>query len=127
MKLLLLTLILITTLHGKQLQHEIFGKWKIMKVETKNNILIPTKDFTLTIEANRLHFNRDVNGCSANPILTDTTIDFYSELCTRICCDGQLDPIGGMDLYRGSYVATEKTLVISNGEVKTYLEKISNK
>ena len=126
MRLLLIMLFFVSSLLGQQQHNEVFGKWKVVKVETNNDVLTPTMDFFLIIGENTFHFNRDVNGCSAKPVLTETTIEFDSELCTRICCDGERDPIGGMNLYSGSYIVTEKTLVISNEKVKTYLEKISN-
>jgi hypothetical protein len=126
MKLFLIIFILAATHPAQQKQNELFGTWKIVKVKTNDGILTPTMDFFLTIGENQFRFNRDFNRCSTKSIITDTTIGYDGELCTRVCCDGEKDPIGGMDLYRGNYIVTEQTLVISNEKVKTYLEKVSN-
>lgn len=105
---------------------ELYGKWKLIEVETKNETLIPTTDYILTITKNSFSFNRDVNKCSVKPIITETTIEYDRETCTRVGSDGMYDPIGGMVLYRGRYVVTENTLTIQNEKAKTYLEKVEN-
>lgn len=108
----------------EQTTDKLYGKWQVVKVETIQGTLIPTKDFFLTISEGRLGFNRDINRCSAQPIITATTIDYDRALCTRACCDGRRDPIGGMDIYRGNYNVSEDSLIIENSQVKTYLIKV---
>lgn len=126
MKIILVMLSLIVVLSKQQQNKDLFGKWKLVRVETNNETLIPTMDFFLTISEGGFGFNRDVNVCSVKPIITETTIEFGRELCTRVCCDDRYDPIGGMNLYRGNYIVTESSLIIQNESLKTYLEKIEN-
>ncbi len=104
-----------------QKSNDIFGKWKLERVEVNNEILTPTMDFFLTISKDKIGFNRDLNGCSSKPKITRTSIEFDYELCTQICCDGMHDPIGGMNLYQGDYIITENYLIIQNETTKTYL------
>jgi hypothetical protein len=86
---------------------------------------MPRVKFFLRIGKDRFDFNRDVNTCSAKAIVTGTTIEFNSEYCTRACCDGRFDPIGGMKLYSGNYMVIDTALVIWNENAKTYLERVA--
>src|SRR5687767_2134665 len=124
MKILLVMLSLIVVPSKQPRSNNLFGTWKLVKVETDSGIITPTMDFFLTISEDRLGFDRDVNDCTAKPLITESTIEFDSELCTRVCCDGERDPIGGMNLYRGEYNVTENSLTIQNENVRTYLKKI---
>lgn len=109
---------------NEQITEKLYGKWQLVKVETNREIFIPTKDFFLTISEGGLGFNRDINRCSTKPTITSTSIDYDSELCTRACCDGNRDPIGGMNLYRGNYYVSENSLTIENSELTTYLVRV---
>jgi hypothetical protein len=124
MKIVLLVMLSVSCVLPRQEKNELFGKWKIVKVETGKGVLIPTMDFFLTISEDTFGFNRDANGCSAKPVITDTTIEFEGEICTRMCCDGERDPIGGMNLYAGNYIVNNSSLTIWTEEVKTYFERI---
>src|SRR5690606_12618304 len=105
---------------------KLIGTWKVVKIQSADGFFIPKIDFILNISEDKFTFNRDVNQCSANPTITENTIEFDGSLCTRACCDGRKDPVGALINYSGYYIVTENSLTIQSDYVKTWLKRIES-
>ena len=109
-------------------------KWKLVNVKTDTEFLFPKVNFFLTVEKNLeddisnrqgeylLKFNLDRNKCWCYPDITPDKIIYESAACTKICCDGIFDTIGGFLNYNGNYKIVDDTLTIINDNVYTLIK-----
>ncbi len=69
-----LLLFILFLLSPHSVQDNLFGlkgKWKLARIEAKNEIIIPQKkDYFLTVTEEGIAFKKDVNSCMANPVIT---------------------------------------------------------
>jgi len=95
-------------------KEDINGQWKLVQVETSEGILIPQVDFLVKVEGNKINFNLDVNSCFADIEIRNDSIIYDLAGCTKMCCDGNIDPIGGFLNYSGAYSFKKGQLIIQN-------------
>lgn len=117
--LLLIMLVMISCDEEKTIN----GNWKLLKVETPNETLMPKVDYLVNVQDQKINFNLDVNSCFADIEIKNDSILYQVAGCTKMCCDGQIDTIGGFLNYSGAYSLKNDTLIISN-ENKYFLVKI---
>lgn len=104
-------------------KEDINGQWKLIQVETNDGILIPQVDFLVHVDDQKINFNLDVNSCFADIEIKNDSILYKAAGCTKMCCDGNVDPIGGFLNYSGAYSFKSDTLIITN-ENKYYFLKV---
>ena len=90
------------------------GQWKLIQVETNNGIIKPQIDFLVQMEDHKINFNLDVNSCFTDIELRNDSIIYQFAACTKMCCDGNIDPIGGFLNYSGAYSLKDGHLYIQN-------------
>lgn len=100
------------------------GDWKLIKVETPMEVLMPKVDYLVNVQDQKINFNLDVNSCFADIEIRNDSIIYKVAGCTKMCCDGNTDPIGGFLNYSGAYSFIKDTLIITN-ENKYFLVKIN--
>lgn len=103
---------------------EIYGFWKLEKVETKQGTFIPEKSaYLLSITKELITYNLEVNKCQSNDfVITQNQIETYSKACTKICCDGRDELISDYLDFNGSYAINQNELIITTSNAKLYLE-----
>ncbi|NPD46697.1 MULTISPECIES: hypothetical protein [unclassified Lentimicrobium] len=116
------TLILMVFIQSCDEKEDINGQWKLMQVETNDGILIPQVDFLVQVEDRKISFNLDVNSCFTEIEIRNDSIIYQFAACSKMCCDGNTDPIGGFLNYSGAYSFINDTLIITN-ENKYFLVK----
>lgn len=104
-------------------KEDINGQWKLIQVETNDGILIPQVDFLVHVDDQKINFNLDVNSCFTDIEIRNDSIIYQFAACTKMCCDGNVDPIGEFLNYSGAYSFKSDTLIINN-ENKYYLLKV---
>ena len=104
---------------------QIQGKWKLEKIETTHEIIIPNKvEYYLSFQGDNVSYNLDVNRCGPKKcVIENNKISFINLGCTEICCDGRVDSISKYLNYNGSYELTDSTLTIKNDTGKFFLKK----
>lgn len=100
------------------------GDWKLIKVETPQEVLIPKVDYLVNVQEKKINFNLDVNSCFADIEIKNDSIKYSIAACTKMCCDGNIDPISGFLNYSGAYTFQNDTLIITNDN-KYFLMKIT--
>lgn len=95
MKTIILTCFILAALVQQDPLSQLIGKWKLMKVETEDNTIFPTKkEFYLEISEENIGYNLDINTCGTSEFTIDTThIKLGFPECTEVCCDGTIDSI----------------------------------
>ena len=126
-----LLLVFITLLYAGQPENqeaEIYGHWKLIKIEIENEVLTPESiDYFLTITTEKLSYNLDLNKCQVlNFSIIDNQIKFDYPTCTKACCDGRNDSIANFINYRGIYDIQQNQLIITTPESKLFLNRIIN-
>lgn len=99
-----LIIVFITLLLAKQPESqktEIYGHWKLIKIETQNEVFRPElKDYFLQITSKKISYNLEVNQCqSVKLYITENQIDIQGLHCNKICCDGRIDSISNFIHY----------------------------
>jgi hypothetical protein len=104
-----------TTGQAQSLNEDILGEWRLEFVETMNGMETPGMDYVLNIRETSIEYNTDVNQCSA-PLTTldEMLIEYNRAACTKVCCNGTRDPLGGKLNYSGTYVLEDDLLRITN-------------
>lgn len=106
-------------------ESEIDGQWKLKSVETKSGILTPEqKDYFLTIIADSLSYNLEVNKCWTTFTLHDDRISYDGLACTELCCDGRNDSISNFIIYNGLYELKQNQLIITTNDSKLFLKRL---
>ena len=122
--LIISTLVLAFFMQACNEKEDINGQWKLVQVETPDGILTPKVDFLIQVQDQKIDFNLDVNNCFADIEIRNDSIIYHIAGCTKICCDGDIDPIGSFLNYSGAYSYKNDTLVITN-ENKYFLIKMN--
>ena len=107
-------------------ESEIYGQWKLIKIETQNEVLIPEfADYFLQVTTEKISYNKDVNNCQSMKLtIINHRIDIEGIMCTEICCDGRIDSISNYIHYSGTYEINENQLIITTADSKLFLERI---
>jgi len=103
-------------------KEDINGQWKLIMVETTDGVLMPQVDFLIQVQDQKINFNLDVNNCFADIEIRNDSIIYDLAGCTKMCCDGNIDPIGAFLNYSGAYSFKKGQLIIKNENIYT-LEK----
>jgi hypothetical protein len=103
---------------------EIYGKWKLQKIEIDEKIIYPKeREYFLKITSGRIKYNLEINTCGTEEVtITPTAILYSYTACTKICCDGS-DPITNHIKYSGFYEVKDALLTIENDKGKMFLIK----
>jgi len=112
--LILCTLIFTFFIQSCEEKEDINGQWKLIQVETADGILIPQVDFLIQVQDQKITFNLDVNNCFADIEIRNDSILYNLAGCTKMCCDGDVDPIGAFLNYSGAYSFKNDHLYIQN-------------
>lgn len=125
MKTLLALITFIGFLSPSQESFEIYGRWKLEKIELNETTLKPLKrDYYLTITDELIVYNLEINGCQTPDfIITPTMINSKNGGCTKICCDGKDDLISNYISYNGQYIIEANQLIITTSNSKIYLSR----
>lgn len=113
-KLIISTLFLVFFMQACEEKEDINGQWKLVQVETSGGVLIPKVDFLIQVEDQKINFNLDVNNCFADIEIRNDSIIYNTAGCTKMCCDGNIDPIGTFLNYSGAYYFKNDYLFIQN-------------
>ena len=103
----------------------IYGHWKLEKIERNNTLLTPTnRSYKLNITKSIIFYNLEVNSCQTREFsITDSLINWKPGACTKICCDGKNEAISNYINYKGSYQIIDDTLIITSKDSRLFLKK----
>ncbi len=107
-------MILMILMQSCEEKEDINGQWELIQVETNAGILIPQVDFLVQVEDKKINFNLDVNSCFTDIEIRNDSIIYQFAACTKMCCDGNTDPIGAFLNYSGAYSFKDGYLYIQN-------------
>tara|TARA_B110000091_G_C13431705_1_gene316301 strand:- start:49 stop:480 length:432 start_codon:yes stop_codon:yes gene_type:complete len=121
-------LIVVTFLSFLQTENkvsELYGDWKLEKIELNEEVLIPTKrDYYLYFSEDWITYNLEYNKCQTMDFsIQNNSIWINRIACTEICCDGRSDTISNYINYSGAYIIQNNQLMISNSESIVYLNR----
>ena len=103
---------------------KLLGDWKVQKLETGEERLLPTKrEYHLYITEGGITFDLETNGCGTDSFTIDDSIITIKPVCTANCCEGRNDPIAGSINYNGRYTLNDSLLTITNSHGTLYLIK----
>jgi hypothetical protein len=125
MKLLLIFITLLFAGQPENQKAEIYGHWKLIKIEIENEVLTPELiDYYLTVTTEKLSYNLDVNKCQSIEFSTaENRLEVKNIMRTEICCDGKIDSISNFIHYNGIYEISENQLIITSADSKLFLER----
>ena len=103
-------------------KEDINGQWKLLQVETTDGILMPKMDYLVSVQDQKISFNLDVNDCFAEIEIRNDSIIYDLAGCTKMCCDGDIDPIGAFLNYSGAYSFKKGLLIIQNENKYTLIK-----
>ena len=121
----ILLLVLLTFVTGKEPITELFGKWKLEKIESHGKTITPEKtSYFLNISEKSIKYNTPINTCWSDSFFVDKkSIELYDTRCTEIA--EQIDSINKNLNYSGTYELKDSNLIIVSSKGTLYLKKIN--
>ena len=126
MKLFIVFITLLFTSQTENGNTDIYGRWKLIKIETSNEVLIPKLgDYTVFITNEKLSYNLEFNKCESMELsINANRINMEGIMCTEICCDGRSDSISNFINYNGTYEIVQNQLIITTTDSKLFLVRL---